>query len=1134
MFHSLKRLQTQCRSLRPVAIPASLRTPLLQLSQKSHFASEREIVVESNTEGEGEFQGSVEELVTKRAPQTSSYDAFSIEAQKTLLETYKTPQQLKEERLERMQATFGPNFRRVVESKYSVLIDALHDHKISRSTNFSFQSNLDQYKFADGFDYDVADVLDDAKAISRLSYVDIDNSYIQKKFKYLANDQEHFSKFEHSYIAQDYLKDRPESFVAVFNLPRNASSQELYKLFSAHGKIKNYNLRRDFFESPAVFEVLYENDAAAAAAKVNSDEIKYNGNILYVRNSQDAEYEDPINRTLVVHNFENSFTFQEVLENLSEFGNVMHFEMPIVQERSKLPTEEELERHINNKNITENGKYRVEIKTKKFDRIKGSLEYETLSNVNSLEATDKRPFYDEARALNKDLKGVKAQEERVEEQEAEIYYKKIFGDPTLKVLEAMDATKFKINTPNPYTRDLIKQKDDPSLQYYLRSVEEIKARGSESSTITLNDRIAATNCIENPLSSNLGYCFVTFSSTDEAKRAMIKISNSFVFGPKAAVVLKKDKGHMDFDQEYFTDSYEKFRAQTMEKEKKIYEKEEAVRKSEELPRAIHKFRKEGFGGEFEQKIFDHPVKKDNIEERKTPEEWIQHFEQQEKAAKNYFSEKIDEVFESQVSAQFSNTNNVGLNLESRDEDTEYQLGRTYSTKTEGKDWRRFEQALANNQVKRTEQLKIITQDRKKVGFEHLLLKEQLLKENIHSEDSQVLSNLRQEAKETNPSYLEELQVTRIQDMERRVEAGKRRRYNQEARRRANLARIEAAQKNKEPKEEDMYFDPFKKTSQKVQEKTEISYEEKKARFTAHLSKLYNADYSERELEEGIEKIRKEYQEQEHIRKYFSETDKNGNQYISQEDEARFEEEGLPEDPEARFVAKQQIENKKRLDSIKQPDLDKNEKYQPLGDITITKGLPIESYEFKPSQEVPTIDDFIAKMKFADPQYTFEKSFDEDGKEIIIKVLKNANQFNADYMMKNDGDLMAFTEDLISYLRENGIPEEELTGVEHDGNFEEMTQYAQQKRSEGITEVDKKIIELLLKRFPVELVEEALNPNLLKDIDSKILEMNAVAQAKQRLDDNKALTKEDFVKFASQVHTTRGEDGKIKKSRYDIV
>ncbi len=71
--------------------------------------------------------------------------------------------------------------------------------------------------------------------------------------------------------------------MAVFNLPRNATSQELYKLFSAHGKIKNFNLRRDFFEAPAVFEVLYENETAAAAAKVNSDELRYNGKNLYVR-----------------------------------------------------------------------------------------------------------------------------------------------------------------------------------------------------------------------------------------------------------------------------------------------------------------------------------------------------------------------------------------------------------------------------------------------------------------------------------------------------------------------------------------------------------------------------------------------------------------------------------------------------------------------------------------------------------------------------------------------------------------------------------------------------------------------------------------------------------------------------------
>ena len=663
--------------------------------------------------------------------------------------------------------------------------------------------------------------------------------------------------------------------------------------------------------------------------------------------------------------------------------------MPIVQDRTKLPTQEEVERYIKNNNISENGKYRVEVKTKKFDRVKGSLEFQVLSNENVLDTADKRPLFDESRALNRDLKGIKAHEEAMEAQEAEIYSKKIFGDPSLKVLEAMDATKFQTNTLNPFTKDLIRQKDDPSLQYYLRNIEEIKARGSESAALTLNDRIASTNNIENPVSRNLGYCFVTFSNADEARRAMINISNSLNFGPKVAVALKKDKGHMDWDKEYFTEAYDAFRTQTLATERQIYEKEEVVRSSEELPRAINKFRKEGFGGEFEQKIFDYPVKKDNIEERRTPEEWIKHFEQQEQAAKNYFSEKIDQVFETHVSSQFSHSDIAGLNLDAREEDTDYQLGRSYSSKVEAKDWNRFEQALANNQAKRAEQLKDVTRDRKKVGFEHLLLKEALLKENAYVEDSQVLSSLRQEARGNNPSYLEDQQLARIHEMERRIEAGKRRRASQEARRRANQARIEAAAQKGKEESEDMYFDPFNKKPKNVEQKPEVSYEEKKARFAAHLSKLYNADYSEKELEETVEKIRKEYSEQEGIRKYFSETDKNGNQYITQEDEKRFEEESLPEDPEARFAAQQRIENKKRLDSLKQKDYEKGEKYQPFGDLTLTKGFPVESYEFKPSQEVPTIDDFIAKMKFADPKYTFEKSVDEDGKEIVIKVLKNA-------------------------------------------------------------------------------------------------------------------------------------------------
>jgi len=70
-------------------------------------------------------------------------------------------------------------------------------------------------------------------------------------------------------------------------------------------------------------------------------------------------------------------------------------------------------------------------------------------------------------------------------------------------------------------------------------------------------------------------------------------------------------------------------------------------------------------------------------------------------------------------------------------------------------------------------------------------------------------------------------------------------------------------------------------------------------------------------------------------------------------------------------------------------------------------------------------------------------------------------------MKNDEEMLAFANELQDYLRENGIPEEELAAVEFDGSFEELSQIAQQKRSEEVTETDKKIIELLLKKFPVE-------------------------------------------------------------------
>ena len=49
---------------------------------------------------------------------------------------------------------------------------------------------------------------------------------------------------------------------------------------------------------------------------------------------------------------------------------------------------------------------------------------------------------------------------------------------------------------------------------------------------------------------NLGYCFVTFSSVDEAKKAFLTFNKTLLDSSSVKVSLKNNKRHFDFDKEW--------------------------------------------------------------------------------------------------------------------------------------------------------------------------------------------------------------------------------------------------------------------------------------------------------------------------------------------------------------------------------------------------------------------------------------------------------------------------------------------------------------------------------------------------------------------------------------------------------
>lgn len=158
---------------------------------------------ENNTEVPDVLETSIpfEDLIEKRVDlkELIDLDKQREELIQLFRETQMSPEetvQLKQQRLEEKYQSFAPD---MINRRFMIEVDALKSHKIYRPFSFTYQNSLDNYNFRDGNDYHVLQRTDEYHALSRLSYVDMSNSFIQNKLKHLLNPKEHFSKFAGEY-----------------------------------------------------------------------------------------------------------------------------------------------------------------------------------------------------------------------------------------------------------------------------------------------------------------------------------------------------------------------------------------------------------------------------------------------------------------------------------------------------------------------------------------------------------------------------------------------------------------------------------------------------------------------------------------------------------------------------------------------------------------------------------------------------------------------------------------------------------------------------------------------------------------------------------------------------------------------
>lgn len=97
---------------------------------------------------------------------------------------------------------FGDNAVRIVDNRLVKVVDALKSHPIIRPSNFSYQTSLDNYKFKDGRDYQVLQRTDELEGLSRLNYLEMQNTHFLNKMKHVLEEGDHFSKFESNYQAE--------------------------------------------------------------------------------------------------------------------------------------------------------------------------------------------------------------------------------------------------------------------------------------------------------------------------------------------------------------------------------------------------------------------------------------------------------------------------------------------------------------------------------------------------------------------------------------------------------------------------------------------------------------------------------------------------------------------------------------------------------------------------------------------------------------------------------------------------------------------------------------------------------------------------------------------------------------------
>ena len=356
-----------------------------------------------------------------------------------------------------------------------------------------------------------------------------------------------------------------------------------------------------------------------------------------------------------------------------------------------------------------------------------------------------------------------------------------------------------LKTPNYYKKD-IQSRNDSSISTYLKSIGEIKGQLTDKQ-FSLLERIKINNILDEPEITNKGYFFVTFATTDEAKRVMIDLPHTSALFHKAKVELKKDTSHIDHDKDYFYQVYEQLRERLGEQDLKLVERLEQLDEKAEFDQKIAEFREKTFDGKYKESLLKEPVKRQHIQPDADPQQTLKNLIDEERQVEQKVRSEVEEYLHKETVKQFSSKDRFELNLE--EEDESYEVGRSFSTKVTKQDFEKFMNAVQNKVQK--QQRNLLNEPH---GYAEAVKELAEVHNDIGASNPEILNRFRSFIDEESKYSLAKKRIEAAQDLDVELEKI----YSNkaiEAARKRRMAR-KRAEREAAAKTEDTYFDPFKK------------------------------------------------------------------------------------------------------------------------------------------------------------------------------------------------------------------------------------------------------------------------------------------------------------------------------------